>query len=486
MDSLILLGFYSLLFAAAFTPVTRDMFLRLGLVDKPDSGRKRHPKPIPRVGGIPIAVSYAGAFAVLLLANSQGSLAVAHGLPLAARLMPAAALIFLTGLVDDLRGLKPWQKLCGQAAAAALAFWAGVHINAFQGLRFESWLSFPLTVLWLVGCANAFNLIDGVDGLAAGVGLFATVTMLLAALLHNNMELALVTVPLAGCLLGFLRYNFSPATIFLGDSGSLLIGFLLGSYGALWSQKSVTALGMTAPLMALAVPLLDASLAVVRRFLRGQPIFGPDLGHIHHRLLARGLTPRRVALVLYGACGLAAVFSLLQSLANNRFPGLILILFCAVVWIGTQRLGYVEFRIAGQLVLQDAFRRALKAQLAVHDLQDDLAAASTPDECWQAIRQACGAFGFTEVRLSVAGRCYAADLNGAKSSTTWTITIPFSGAGFIRLGRPVSDAAHDAAIALFVDTIHVRLVEKLPVWLAASPAGASAQLEQRARRAAGA
>src|SRR5947208_12565007 len=127
----------------------------------------------------------------------------------------------------------------------------------------------------------------GGDGLAAGLGLFATLTMAIAALLHGNLTLAIATAPLAGALLGFLRYNFNPASIFLGDSGSLLVGFLLGCYGVLWTQKSATLLGMAAPLMALSIPLLDTALAIVRRFLRHQPIFGADRGHIHHKLLAR-------------------------------------------------------------------------------------------------------------------------------------------------------------------------------------------------------
>jgi UDP-GlcNAc:undecaprenyl-phosphate GlcNAc-1-phosphate transferase len=125
--------------------------------------------------------------------------------------------------------------------------------------------------------------------------------------------------PLAGALLGFLRYNFNPASIFLGDCGSLTIGFLLGCYGIIWSQKSATMLGMTAPLMALAIPLLDTGLAIGRRFLRHQPIFGADRNHIHHQLLDRGLSPRRVALILYGVGGIAAVFSLMQSMYHNRF-----------------------------------------------------------------------------------------------------------------------------------------------------------------------
>src|SRR6201999_2943513 len=128
------------------------------------------------------------------------------------------------------------------------------------------------------------NLIDGIDGLATGVGFFATVTMALAALMQGNITLAIAVVPLAGALLGFLRYNFNPASIFLGDSGSLLVGFLLGSFGILWSQKAATILGITAPMMAMAIPLLDTGLAIVRRFLRNRPIFEGDRGHIHHRL----------------------------------------------------------------------------------------------------------------------------------------------------------------------------------------------------------
>src|SRR5258707_5829576 len=140
----------------------------------------------------------------------------------------------------------------------------------------DSWWSLPLTIVWLVVCANAFNLIDGVDGLATGLGLFATVTTLIIALLQGNLALAVATAPLVGALLGFLRYNFNPASIFLGDSGSLLVGFLLGCFGVIWSQKSATILGMTAPLMALSIPLVDLCLSIVRRFLRRQPILRCD------------------------------------------------------------------------------------------------------------------------------------------------------------------------------------------------------------------
>jgi UDP-GlcNAc:undecaprenyl-phosphate GlcNAc-1-phosphate transferase len=337
--------------------------------------------------------------------------------------MPAAILVFAIGLIDDLLGLKPWQKLVGEIIAALIAFRAGVHIdfvNQFHNLHF--WISLPVTVLWLVGCANAFNLIDGLDGLAAGVGLFATLTSLVAALAHNNLQLALVTAPLAGCLLGFLRYNFNPASIFLGDSGSLLIGFLLGCYGAMWSDKSATIIGLTAPMMAMAIPLLDVALSIARRFLRNQPIFGADRGHIHHRLLERGLTPRRAALFLYGLCGIAAALSLLQDLAHDRAGGVIIVLFCIVAWVGVQHLGYTEFGVAGKLFVKGTLRSFVDMQLRLQEFERSLQACTTLDEHCATIASACRQFGFSGVRIRLASRL----IDEAPSDpAAWQLRIDF-------------------------------------------------------------
>ncbi len=196
-----------------------------------------------------------------------------------------------------------------------LAYAAGIRVDIHILHSLPAWpgLGFALTVIWLIGCTNAFNLIDGMDGLAAGVGLVATVTMLIAALTQGNLPLALATMPLAGCLLGFLRYNFNGASVFLGDSGSLLIGFLLGCYGALWSEKSVTLVALTVPLLAVSIPLLEVVLSIVRRYLRNRPIFEADRGHIHHKLLERGLSPEGAVLTIYAFCGVVALLSLLAS-----------------------------------------------------------------------------------------------------------------------------------------------------------------------------
>jgi UDP-GlcNAc:undecaprenyl-phosphate/decaprenyl-phosphate GlcNAc-1-phosphate transferase len=441
-------------FAAAFvlTPLCRDLAIRWGLLDQPDQARKVHTHPIPRIGGVPIVIACLGSFAILLCFSLQGGKIVRDHLSLVWRLFPAAALVFVTGLLDDVFGLKHWQKLLGQLAAAVTAFAAGIHLTGIVGYQLPIWWTLPATILWLVGCTNAFNLIDGVDGLAAGIGLLASLTTLMAALLQHNVPLALATAPLAGALLGFLRYNFSPATVFLGDCGSLFIGFLLGCYSLLWTAKSVTILGMTAPLMALSVPLLDTALAVIRRFLRHQPIFGADRGHIHHKLLARGLTPRSVALLIYGVCGLGAVLSLLQSAFHERYGGVIAVLFCAAAWVGIQHVGYAEFETARRIMRAHTFRRLLNAEIQLTTFRDALAVATTSDQCWEVLCHAYSDFGFNEIKLKLAGRSYRHTTNGHHVPNIWSIRIPLSETEYVALSREF-DMQSPPIVARFVDTI---------------------------------
>jgi UDP-GlcNAc:undecaprenyl-phosphate/decaprenyl-phosphate GlcNAc-1-phosphate transferase len=440
------------LISLVLTPYMRDAARKLNLVDQPDSARKIHSQPIPRVGGVAIVISYVLAFGFVLVLPYRGlSFDLYTVIPRALVLLPAAGLVFALGLADDIWGLKPWQKLSGQIVAALFAFWAGVRIDVlhWRDLPFW-WMSLPLTVIWLVGCANAFNLIDGLDGLAAGVGLFATLTTLVAALTHNNLQLALVTAPLAGCLLGFLRYNFNPASIFLGDSGSLLIGFLLGCYGAMWSQKSATLIGLTAPMMAMAIPLLDVALSIVRRFLRNQPIFGADRGHIHHRLLERGLTPRRAALALYGICGLAAVLSLLQDLVHDRAGGAIVVLFCIVAWIGVQHLGYTEFGIAGKLFMKGTLRSFVDVHLRLQEFERCLTACSDIDQYCAKIAEGCRQFGFSGVRIRLAGRTVD---EAPTVPTSCQLRLDFPGMHYVNIYVAANSSQNPGLLAGFAQII---------------------------------
>jgi UDP-GlcNAc:undecaprenyl-phosphate GlcNAc-1-phosphate transferase len=457
LHSLLWLGFRAFLISLVLTPICRDVFRSYGVVDEPDHARKVHRYPIPRVGGLAIAISYLAAY--LVVRPEEGS-PLALQLSLVWKLLPGGALVLALGLLDDLFNLRAWQKLIGQLGAAGLACWGGVRIVYIAHTFTDAWWTVPLTILWLLACMNAFNLVDGLDGLAAGVGLFATLTVFTAAIMQHNMVLAVATLPLAGSLLGFLCYNFNPATIFLGDSGALLIGYLLGCYAVIWENKSATLLGMTAPLMALSIPLLDVTLAIVRRFLRRQSIFAADRGHIHHQLLDRGLTPRRVVLVLYGLCGLAAAFSLLQGVVHS-FSGALLLLFGVFVLLGIQYLGYAEFDLAGRLLFSGEFQRTVSAQLDLRKFRAALAAAATPPACWEAIREACAKFGFQHVRLCLAGEVYEYTVEDAEAAG-WTVRVPLSNGDYVVLSRPFASTQLPMVVAPFVDLLGQTLMEKFP------------------------
>jgi UDP-GlcNAc:undecaprenyl-phosphate GlcNAc-1-phosphate transferase len=215
---------------------------------------------------------------------------------------------------------------------------------------------------------------------------------------------------------------------------------------------------MTAPLMALSIPLLDVALAIVRRFLRRQPIFAPDRGHIHHRLLDRGFTPRRAVLVLYGLCGMAAAFSLLQGVAHSS-SGALLVLFGLFVLLGVQYLGYVEFDLAGRLLFGGEFRRSVSAQLELRKFRAALAAAPTPAGCWEVIQEACGKFGFQQVRLCVAGENFEYAVDESRAPC-WTMRVPLANGDYAVLVRPFASDAMPMAVAPFVDSLREALVEE--------------------------
>jgi UDP-GlcNAc:undecaprenyl-phosphate GlcNAc-1-phosphate transferase len=458
MEILFLLSFYAFLTSFLLTPLVRGAFDRLQVVDHPDKLRKLHTIPVPRVGGIALAIAYFSSLAFLYAMRGEDLPVERSTVFLFFKILPAAALVFLTGLLDDFLHLKPWQKLLGQVAAAGWAYYVGVRIMGVGELPI--WASLPLSVLWLVGCTNAFNLIDGLDGVAAGIGFLATLTIVVAAVLNHNLALAICTVPLAGSLLGFLIYNFDPASIYLGDCGSLLVGFLLGCFGVIWSQKAVTLLGMSAPLMALAIPVLDVGLSMVRRYLRRQPLFEGDRGHIHHRLLALGLRPREVAIVLYCAGGLAAAFSLLQSVAYLRFGGLVIVLFCLVTWLGVSRLGYIEFDILKRMLIGGEFRHIVTSNIRLKSFEDKLAQAKTTDECWSVIRDACQDFGCCDVVFTFAGTSYHDRFTHHEvPAGAWNARVAFSASEYIQVLTPLR-SSQTAAVGRLMEVLQAQMHSK--------------------------
>lgn len=463
MSSLLFLGALSLLISLAVTPAVRGVFRRLDILDHPGNERKIHTTPIPRVGGVAILLSYVAAFGVLLCTHSTGAALVRSALPFIWKLLPAASLVFLVGFLDDIFSLRPWQKLAGQVAGAAFAYQAGIRItavggiNAFGPSHSVEWWSCPVTILWLIICMNALNLIDGLDGLAGGIGLVTSVTTLLAALIQSNIALALAILPLVGCLLGFLRYNFNPATIFLGDSGSLFIGFLLGCFGVVWSEKSATMLGMVAPMMALSIPLTDTALAIGRRILRRKPIFGADRGHIHHRLLDLGFSPRQAALLLYGMCALFAVLSL--AIANHRHELVIIGIFCLAVWAGVEHLEYVEFDVAGRALSEGWFVQLVSAQIALQAFESKLASAVTLEECWRVLRDSYQEFGFTSISAQLGQDNYSHP-GRSSGSPSWHLDISLPGDNRLTLTACRSSASRKV-FAPYADAIRRALEPKL-------------------------
>ncbi len=330
------------------TPLMAHLAARWGVLDRPDRPQKIHERPTPRLGGIALYASFLLALAALLaLENRVAAYFTAHLLWVAKLLVPST-LILLLGVYDDLRGANAQLKFSVQALAALLLYAFGVQItriwNPLGGTIELGLLSLPLTLLWLIGITNAFNLLDGVDGLSAGAALFATLTLLAAALFYDQPLIVILTVALAGSIVGFLRYNFAPASIFLGDSGSLFLGFLLGALAIEGSQKSATAVAVAIPLVSFGLPILDTAWALMRRALGKRPLFQGDLEHIHHMLLRRGLTRRQVVILLYAVCAGFGLFSLLFLNPQGKPVGVILFILGVSVVFAIQSLGYPEFQ----------------------------------------------------------------------------------------------------------------------------------------------
>jgi UDP-GlcNAc:undecaprenyl-phosphate GlcNAc-1-phosphate transferase len=373
----------------AITPIVRRTAERRGWLDRPDGWRKLHDAPVPRVGGVAVFVSFACCAG--LLSAVRGAVLPHPGAgPGHLHLLAACALVAAVGLADDIRGVGPWTKLAGQTAAGLYLYAAGYQIavlsNPFTGEAISlGGLSLPLTLLWFVGVSNAFNLIDGLDGLAAGIGLFSTTTLFVAAVLNQRWEVALLATALAGSLLGFLRYNRSPASIFLGDSGALFVGLALAGLAVRGNMKSSTAIAVATPLLALGVPLLDTSMAVARRVIGGRPVLDPDADHIHHRLLRWGMGPQRVVATLYGVAAIFGALSLLTVTERGQVIGLVLIVTCLATWVGITQLGYG----AG------GSRRSESVPAPV--LRGRFSSAASLEELWRELSTAARDAGFCEL-----------------------------------------------------------------------------------------
>ncbi len=366
-----LVGFASLIVAMGVTWMVTPLLVRaaqhLGAVDEPDT-RKTHSAPTPRIGGIAVFAGFVAGMA--FAAYTTGLLFdIPQGVYWRALIFAATGL-FLVGLADDLWGLSFRWKFAAQIVAAVYVWAAGFRIDVIShplgGDLDLGVLSLPLTVLWIVAITNAVNLIDGLDGLATGIALIITLTVGIIAFDRGLLGVTAASVTLAGALAGFLRYNFNPARIFLGDSGSLFLGFVLAVTSVRGSQKGTTAVAILVPLLVLGVPLMDTGFTVLRRTLRigkrgmrtdsalryaatnYQHLFLPDRGHIHHRLLDLGLSHRNAVLVLYGVGSLFALAAFAFVLFKSLWLGGLLVAALAAGMTGFMGLLYFRVRRANR------------------------------------------------------------------------------------------------------------------------------------------
>ena len=305
----------ALVAAALLTPLVRFVARRQGLLDEPGE-RKVHDVAIPRLGGIAIAGAFYLGLAAALLVSSGSTSPLREADQLVAVLL-GAALIVCIGVVDDLFGMRARAKLSAQIGVGVVVALLGLSVDHLDGpwgqLALGPW-SIPITVAWFVVVMNAINLIDGLDGLASGVGLIGmTAFYAIATAAGATPPIAAILAAGAGGVLGFLPYNLFPASIIMGDTGSILLGFLLAAAGVAVTQSSPTGAPPWVPVLVLALPLGDTAWAVIRRVIGRAPIFAPDKRHVHHRLLAAGLSQRNAMLVLWAVSGLLGLVGVLAA-----------------------------------------------------------------------------------------------------------------------------------------------------------------------------
>ncbi len=338
----------SLIIALIITPYVRALGAQFELLDSPGK-RKVHQKEIPRLGGVAIFIATTLPFIGLLFWGDFMMREIHSFWKPLFGLSLGCLIVFGIGIWDDIHRLTPWPKLSAETVAAGVAFIFGLKIQLISnpfGIQLDlSWLSGPITILWLVGITNAVNLADGIDGLAVGIATFAAAILFIMTFSTIYTLVPFLAIALIGACLGFLRYNFSPATIFLGDSGSLFLGFYLGGLSLWASEKSAIAFALFIPIVALGIPIMDMIYAVLRRWHRGVPIGQADRDHIHHRLLEKGFSHRRAVLMLYGVNLFLAALAGFLLFTRNSLAAYVVVMLGAAFVFGSRLLGY--FRFAG-------------------------------------------------------------------------------------------------------------------------------------------
>lgn len=341
MKNLYVLSVIAIALSAILTPIVKKFAVSIKVMDIPKDNRRVHKKPMPLLGGLAIYFSF-----ILTLILKTGPLTSSEK-----GTIIGATIIVIGGFLDDKFDIKPWQKLLFQLAAAISLMLYGVMIFRITNPMASSNLyidvkafSIPLTIIWVVGITNALNLIDGLDGLAAGVAFISCITMLIISLLNSRVEAAVLTSILAGSILGFLPYNFNPASIFMGDTGAQLLGFLLAAISIEGAIKSAAAFAIAVPILALGIPIYDTLFAVIRRKINGKPIMQADKGHLHHRLLDMGLSQKQVVMIMYLISAVLGTFAIIAMQINSQKSYFLLAIVMLILIIIAWKCGFFKHR----------------------------------------------------------------------------------------------------------------------------------------------
>ncbi len=433
--------FGSVFLAVLLTPWVIRWANRIGAVDQPGF-RGVHQRPTPRIGGVAIFLSTVGPLGAILALDGATGAALRNVQGNLAALLGCATLIFLVGLADDLKDVPARHKLLAELAIAGLLCLAGVRISSIAltdqwVLHLGGWGTL-LTILWIVGVTNAVNLSDGLDGLAAGICAITCGVIAIFAIRSGEIVMTIFVLALLGSLCGFLIFNFNPARIFMGDSGSLFLGFCLGACSVMCVAKSAALVGLTLPALALGIPIFDTLCSALRRFLEGRSIFAPDRSHFHHRLLDLGLRQRQAVILIYLATLLAAGLGLLMLIRKD--------LGALVIFLSVLFLILLLFRAVGAICLHETWVRlhqkyacacqARGERQTFERLQLHVRAVRTPPQRWQAVCAAAEQLELAWVSLQVP------NADGGLETSIWR--RPSIPAGFARLMTicfPISNAA---------------------------------------------
>lgn len=314
MPEFIIPLFISLILSLILTPLVKKFAYKIGAVDIPKDDRRIHTEPMPLIGGLAIYLSMV-IVSLIFLPLDRFLISIILG----------SSIIVISGIIDDTRGMSPKLKILFQLMAGMVLIMGDVKIefitNPFSKsnvLFYLKWFSIPITLFWIVGITNTLNLIDGLDGLAAGVAGISSLSLMLVAAKFGYSNIIILSAIIAGGCLGFLPYNFNPAKIFMGDTGSLFLGFMLAAISIEGVMKSVAAIAVVVPILILGVPIFDTTFAIFRRLLSGKSIMSADKSHLHHRLLNKGFSQKKTVLILYGISGIFGIFAVIIAKANSK------------------------------------------------------------------------------------------------------------------------------------------------------------------------